>query len=267
MSALSLAFLVVGLFLAAYALILLFGRSTEGSRRRRESLGCGFVLLAGVVWGLSLGWYLGDNWAGLRLGFAVALLLPALATLLHPGRGRTLAAAVTLGFAVLLGASALPHLGSALSPSQPVATAQEVAQTLEELKGRIERTEDYIGQLRDEREELKQKLHKHGYADFEALRADPAAYALLEELAELDRLLDESEGWLRRARETLEQLRVAERRIDRLARGESAMGVEVDQTEVERILREARTPPPSGPATVEEHVNREQLRQLFESEF
>lgn len=267
MSILSLSFVVVGLFLAGYAMVLLFGRSEENARGRREGLGCGFVLLAGFVWGLSFGWYLDDRWTGLRLGFAVALLLPAVATLLQPGRGRTLVAALTLGFAVLLGASALPGLRSALSPSQPAATAQQVHQTMGELQDATEDTEDYIDQLRHEREDLKERLRARGYADFDALAEDPTAYAMLEELAELNRLIEKSEQWLSDARQNLERLRVAERRIDRLARGELAMGIEVDPEEVNRILREARTPPPSGPTTVEQHVQREELRDLFQSEF
>ncbi|MFO8008693.1 MAG: hypothetical protein R6V05_13260 [Candidatus Brocadiia bacterium] len=267
MNALSLAFAVVGLFLAVYAVAFLLRRHPEGAGRARTSLGCGFILLAGVTWGLSLGWYLDDQWAGLRLGFALALFLPALATLLRPSKGRALAAAVALAFAVLLGVSALPGLRDRLSPSRPAATAQEVRTTLGELEVRITDTEDYIAELRDERERLRDDLADGDYGDFSELADDAAAYARLEELAEVDRLIEDSEQWLAQARRNLEQLRIAARRIDRLARGETATGVEVDQAEIERILREARTPPPAKPATVEEHVEREELRRLFESEF
>jgi hypothetical protein len=266
-SPLSLALAVVGLFLAVYAVVLLLGRAPEGAARRRASLGCGFVLLAGIVWGIGLGTYLEDRWAGLRLGFAAALLLPALATLLHRGRGRTAAAAVALGLAVLLGASALPGVWSRLKPSRPVSSAEDVRAARKDLEERVRMTEDHVERLEEDREDLKERVEEFGYGEFEQVAQDAAAYGMLKELAEVDRMLTESRRWLEQARHNVEQLGMAERRIERLARGEEAMGTEAEPAEIERILREARTPPPSGPITVEEHVEREQLRRLFEEEF
>ena len=72
-------------------LILLAGvvfllRPAPEGRKRRESLGCGFVLVAGLVWSFVLTRYLGERSAGFRLGFGLAFVLPALVAILRPGR-------------------------------------------------------------------------------------------------------------------------------------------------------------------------------------
>ncbi len=265
MSTFSLVLLVVGVFLLANALLSLL---RPGRGRKHESIGCGFTLLAGLVWGIALGRYLDDGWAGLRLGFAFAFVLPALATLLHPGRGRVVAAIVMLTFAVIVGASALPKLWSKVAPSKSSATAADVGKAVEELGVRIAETEQYLTQLIDGRRDVKALLASLGHGDFESIAGDPKGYALLQELADVDRLAGGSERWLVEARADLARMEVAERRLARIAQGEEVTGVEVDESEIARILQEARTGPQvAKPITVEEHVEREALRDLFEAEF
>ena len=64
----------------------------------------------------------------------------------------------------------------------------------------------------------------------------------------------------------LPRMQAALRRITRIADAEST-GVELDEKDIEKILEEARRKPVDlGPATVEEHVQREKLKKLFEGE-
>ena len=265
MSAFSLVLLVVGVFLLASALMSLL-RSGHG--RKQESMGCGFTLLAGLVWGIALGRYLDDGSAGLRLGFAFAFVLPALATLRHPGRGRMVGAIVMLTFAVIIGASALPKLWSRMAPSKSSATAADVAEAVEELGVRIDETEDYLADLNDGRRDVRALIASLGHSDFESIAGDPKGYALLQELADVDRLAGGSEQWLVEARADLDRMEVAARRLARIARGEEVTGVEVDEAEIARVLQEARAGPRLTPTiTVEEHIEREALRDLFDEEF
>ena len=84
---------------------------------------------------------------GLRLGMALAFVLPALVTLTHRQRGRVLAAIVLLTAAVVLGASALPRLWARIKPSRPQARMQELRLTIADLKEHINKTEDHIEAL------------------------------------------------------------------------------------------------------------------------
>ena len=266
MSLFSRVMLAVGLFLVVYAVLALSGR-TARKGRRGKSIGCGFTVVAGVVWGIALWQYLGDWWAGMRLGIAFAMLLPVLSTLARPEPGRVLAAVVLLSFTVLIGASAFPKLYHRLSPSRPEATVQQVESTLSELRQRIDDTSGLIDRLSGDRRDLRAALSKLGYTSFEQVAADQNAYAKLRELADVERLLSDSTDRLAAMRETADRLESALRRLQRLAQAETATGQEVDRAEMASILEEARRQePPQGPATVEEHVQEEQLRQLFERE-
>lgn len=257
----------VGVFLAAYATVLLFTGRKPGEEHR-EKVGCGFMLVAGLVWGYALGNYLNSLWAGMRLGLALALLLPALATLLHPARGRVLSAIVALTLAALLGGSVAPRLWERLNPSDAEATARKLEQRVQNVRSGIQETRGKLNRLREDRREVKQRIERLGHADFESLAADAAGYAMLKELAELDRLIPALEDWLAKAQDKLDRLEVAERRFERLAEVESATGTPIEQTELEEMLEEMEPPPrAAAPATVEEHVEREDLRRLYQREF
>jgi len=268
MSTFSWVLIVVGLFLVLYAAGVLLGARRGPGSRRRESLGCGFVLLAAVVWGIALGRYLADSWAGLRLGVAFALILPALATLLNPARGRVLASVVLLTFAVIMGASAAPKLWAKVRPPRSQATVQEVEKHIAEMKERITSTEVYADDLADDAQQLVDQLRSLDHGDFDAVAADPEGLALLEELAEAERLQRRTEEALDTLRRSLPRMESALRRIRRLADAQSASGMEEAADEIARILKEAgEAPLPSVPATVEEHFERQQLRELFERRF
>jgi hypothetical protein len=266
MSLFSRVMLVAGLFLVAYAVLALARRPADGGRRG-QSIGCGFAVMAGLVWGIALAHYLGDWWAGMRLGFCFAMLMPALATLVRPNAGRVVAALVLLSLAVVLGAPAFPKLYQRLRPPASQATVREVESTLKDLRQRIDDTSALVERLSGEGKGLRQQLAALGYTSFEQVAADQKAYAKLRELADVERLLSDSTGRLAAMQNSADRLDGALRRLQRLAETESATGEQVDRAEIASIMEDARRQEPQqGPATVEEHVEQEQLKQLFDTE-
>jgi hypothetical protein len=268
MSTFSWVLIVVGVFLVLYAAASMLRRPGGEGRGRRESLGCFFILVAGVVWGIALSRFLGSRWAGWRLGFALALLLPALASLLSPGRGRVVASVVVLTFAVLLGVSAVPVLWEKVHPSRSSASLAELDAAVLDLQDRIEQAGAYVETLRRARADLKGEVARLSYDDFDDLAADPAALALVEEWSEVDAMLVRTEQWMTEAAQTLERTKSARRRLRRVEQGEEVTGVAASEEELAEILQDARAEQsPVGPATVEEYAARERLRKLFEAEF
>ncbi len=264
MSTFSLVLLVVGVFLVLYAALSLTRR---GPSHARERIGCGFMLLAGLVWGIALARYLGDSWAGIRLGMAFAFVLPALAALTNPVRGRFISAVVLLSFAVILGATAAPKLWRKLRPPAAESTVSEVEATIDELSRRIEETRGHIERLERDREDLRSRLRGFGYADFDSLAADDAAYAVLVEYAEVLAMIDRAESAIAQYSDSLERLRSALRRIRRVAGSEPAVGRETAEGEIRDILQQTEHERVDlGPATVQEHVERERLREVFEDQ-
>jgi hypothetical protein len=268
MSTFSWVLAAVGLFLVLYAAASMLRRPRGERRRRRESLGCFFVPIAGVVWSIALSRFVDDHWAGWRLGFALAFLLPAVAALLSPGRGRVILSVVVLTFSVLLGASAVPVLWQKVHPSRSSVMVGELDGAILDLEDRIEQATGYVEDLKDDADGLKARVGQLGYGSFDDLAANPDALSLLEEWSEVDAMLVRTEKWLADAGRTLDRTKAARRRMRRLEEGEAATGVPVTQEEVSSILGEVRAEgSPPGPATVEEYAAREHLRELFETEF
>jgi len=256
--------LVIGGFLVLYAAqaISRSGKSEEG--KRKESLGCGFVILAAAFWGIALARYLNDWSAGLRLGAALALILPVLATLLSGGRGRIVASVVMLALAVAFGASAAPKLLARVKPPPSQVTVQEIEAAVAELRTQIESTGPHIKKLEHDKEALKSQIRELKFPDFAALTKDARGYALLKELDEIGRMIAAAEERKVANEALLIRMEGAARRVSRRVEAE-ATGTEFNEEEIQAILEEARRKPsPSAPATVEEHVEREQLKKLFE---
>lgn len=258
------AMMLVGLFLVLYTVVFLL-RAPDGSGKRRDSLGCGFVLLAGLVWSVALSQYLGDRSAGFRLGFAFAFVLPTLVAILRPGRRGIVGPAILLVCAVLLGATALPGLRARIRPSKGAATLQNLEATTEELRSKTAAAERYLEQLKTDRTRLAAEVRKSRHKDFDSIAADEQGMLLLKELAEVEGLIVSSETRLARYRADSGRMEAALRRIRRLAAARNVTGEYPDRAEVERILEEAFRPDSGGtPVTVEAHVEREELRALFE---
>jgi len=256
----------VGGFLVLSAVGTLFRAGKDGERRK-ESIGCGFMFVAALFWGVALARYLGDWSAGMRLGVALALLLPVLATLVNRRGGRMLASIVLLTAAVALGASAVPKLLEHLRPPRWEVTLGRTQAAVADLGKQIESTRAYIKKLGAERDALKRKIRELGFTNFAAIANDPRGFALLTELGEVDRMAAAAQARLVEREALLLRMEAAERQIRRRADAQ-ATGVEFDETEIAAILDQAKRPPAElGPATVEEHVARERLKQLFEREF
>ena len=264
MSTFSWVLMAVGAYLVLHAALVLSRSGKEGEDKKKESLGCGFVVLAAAFWGIALARYLDDWKSGLQLGVAFALILPVVATLMGRRRGRVVASVVLLTIAVVLGAPALPKLFSRFKPTRSRITVQRVQEAVADLEGQISSSRAYIEKLAKEREALRTKVRALGFADFAAISKDPNGYALLKELEELDRVMATAQQRLEEQNALLPRMQAALRRITRMADAEST-GVELDEKEIENVLEEARRKPVDlGPATVEEHVEREKLKKLFE---
>lgn len=264
MSVLNQILVALGVFFAAYAgLALLHGRGT-GPQRRARPLGCGFTVLAAFVWSVALSRYLQSAGAGVRLGTACALILPALATLTRPGRSNILGAAMLLTMAVLLGAPVLPTLRARLRPSQSGVTVRELDRAVVELNRGIEGTTSYLAELKNDRARLQREIKTLGFPDFDSIAADSKGLLLLQELASLDQLHEDTAERLDAMHHNAARIEVAARRVERLHDAETATGIEVTRGELEAILD---TTAGAAPETVEEHVARARLQSLFEREF
>ncbi|NLW50584.1 MAG: hypothetical protein GXY85_07025 [Candidatus Brocadiaceae bacterium] len=267
MSAFRWGMVAVGAFLALYAAATLL-RARGEAHQRRTTMGCGFVLLAGLVWGYALGGFLDDPWGARRLGMAFALVLPALAALANPGRRGIVMAMAMLVVAVALGADQVAPLLRRVHRTPSGRVAGKVSGTLEEARARIESTRAVLADLEAERADLRRAVQATGHRDFESLAADPQAYTLLTELAEVDRLLESARTRLERLSVDVPRLESALRRLERFERAEAATGEEVARAEIEQIVARLQAEAvETGPVTVEEHMQRQALRAMFEAEF
>jgi hypothetical protein len=257
----------LGLFLVAYAVLTLL-KPRSGKGNKQDSLGCGFVLLAGGVWGVALGRYLNDTSAGIRLGMAGALILPALASLLQRRTRGVVMAAVSLAAAILLAAPEFPKLQHRLAPTESTSTVEDLEQTQVSLSSQIQKTSDYLETLANDRKQISKEIDALDYPDFDALAKDPRGYALLKELADIDRFSAQAREQLDTMSRTQVRIETALRRLRRLAQAEQVTGADISEAEIAQIMREANQVPTAPlPATVEAHAQKEELRQLFEQEF
>ncbi|MCF7853165.1 MAG: hypothetical protein K9N51_00085 [Candidatus Pacebacteria bacterium] len=265
MSVFELTFVVVGAFLVMYATLLLARSGKHPREARSQSLGCGFTLVAGCIWGIALALYLDSWWAGLRLGLGLAFVLPALAALLSPHKRNVIGTVVMLSLAVVLSAPVLPRVLHRLQPSEGTRVVQQLNELQRTLDEHIADTVTYIQRLDDDREGLRSQVTESGYASFEELAADDDAYALLKELYEVRQLEREAEKRLAVFREKQDRVSSAVRRAQRLLEAREALGETANLPDIAALRREVeQSTMQRGPTTVEEHVEREQLRELFE---
>lgn len=267
MSIFSGAMLALGLVLIVYTVLLLL-RPDPGSGRKRESIGCGFVVVAGLVWGLGFRVLLNDGDAGMRLGIGLAFVLPTVAALLRRGRGGILLPLVLLFCAILLSASAVPRLIAWTRGDHPGNVVQRLENTARETRKDLAEAVRHRDRLAADRIRLTGRIRESGYEDFASISKDPAGYELLKELGDVDRLsraADERLATLRAERDRLED---ALRRVERLVDSEKVTGKRADRAEIRRIVDDSLLGEEEGaPATVEEHVKRGELQELFEREF
>ena len=253
------AMLALGLFLVLYTVAFMVRPKAGGSK---DKIGCGFVLLAGLVWSIALTQYLDSSSAGVRLGFGIALILPALAALFRGGRNRIIPAAICFIVAILIASSALPLLKERAFPTQSKVEALTASKRLETLRLQIQKRESHLNALRAADSRLKAELKALQIADFEAAMADPEAKRVIEELAEVKRLWAAAEPKLDAERAALKKLESDQRRAQRRAQGDALarQGEDIDG------LSEAMTEDDiTSPATVEDYAEREAMRDIFET--
>lgn len=256
MSTFGWAMLALGLFLVLYTVAFLVRPKGE---KGKDTLGCGFVIAAGVVWSMALTQYIGNSSAGLRLGFGAALILPAMAALFKGGK-RIVPAAISFIVAILIASSAFPSLKERVSPSKSRVAALDAAKQVETLKLQIEKREAQLNGLRAADSRLKGELKALSITDFEAAMADPEGKRIMEELAEVKRLRAEAEPKLEREQAALKKLESELRRAKRRAEAD-ALKQDVETEALTDVLDEDEV---TSPSTVEDYAEREEMRSLFE---
>ncbi|MDP6631134.1 MAG: hypothetical protein QGH42_11570 [Kiritimatiellia bacterium] len=265
MTIFAIAMLGLGLFLVLYTIAFLLRPAADGTGTKKDSLGCGFVFLAGLVWSLALTSYLGDRGAGFRLGFGGALILPALVAIFRPGRKRIVHAAVLFVVAVILASSASPKLKKRIRPDAALTRLEEMRSAEQDVSARVEKARLLAKELEADRATLAREVKSRGVADFEAAAKDPDLMRLLKELAEIDRLQALTRGKLEYDRAASERIASAIRRVERLERAGELTGESVSRTELNAIIEEARNPADVGiPSSVETHLERTRLETLFD---
>jgi hypothetical protein len=264
MSLFAMAMLGLGLFLVLYTIAFLLRPAKEGAGAKKDSLGCGFVLLAGLVWSLALANYLGERGAGFRLGFGGALLLPALVTIFRPGRKRIVHAAVLFVMAVMLASSAFPKLKKRMSPGTAVSRLEEMRTVAQTAGSRVELAKGLMKELDADRAKLVSSIKAKKAGDFNDASKDAEVMRMLKELAEIDHLKARTREKLKTDRSALERIESAIRRAERLEKAGELTGETVSETELSAIIEDARSPADSDiPSSVETHLERAQLEDLY----
>ncbi len=256
------------LLLVLHALRLLFsGGGKEGGDKKRRSLGCGFVLAAAAVWSFTFAEPAGGLWPGARLAVGLTLVLLGIQSFVR----RSIVSAVALLIAGLfLGIPPGQAVWGELAPPTRVASAlHQVEDGLAESREAIAGLEAGRVRLAAAREDLAAGIRATGLTDFAALEGDPEALDRLREMREIDRMLATQDAAEQELRSRIERLELAQRRLARMADQEESLGVSPSDLEVSDILRdvEGAPPGPRGPTTVEEHVERAELQELYEREF
>jgi len=250
------AMMALGLFLVLYTVAFLVRPQGE---KGKNTLGCGFVIAAGLVWSIALTQYVGSSSAGVRLGFGAALVLPALATLFKGGK-RIVPAAISFVLAILIASSAIPSLKERIRPSEARTEAIDIAKQVETIRLQIEKREAQLNSLRAAESRLKGELKALSVSDFDAAMANPEAKRIIEELAEVKRLRSGAEPKLQREQAALKKLESELRRAKRRAEAD-ALGDDIDTDALTEILDEEDI---TSPSTVEDYAEREAMRALFE---
>ena len=258
-----------GVLLAASAFftIVRAARGDKKGRRVQESIGCGFIMLAGFVWGYGFGLLLMDWSRGLRVGFGLAFLLSAVATAVRPTRGALMRGLVPLVLSALLLGPVLPELLDRFSGEEVQAWKTKLEQRAAKLDEKLSAAEQYAATLSREQSELEGKLDAHAGKTFEALSRDPEGLTRLRELAEVRELREATSERVAELRSSKERVESALRRVRRLSIAEDVLDMEISEAEIREILEESQQPLRTGVGTVEKHLETARLKELFEEEF
>lgn len=247
---------VLGALLAAYAVrTLAFRREGEEAR----SLGCGFALVAGLVWGLLLGRVAGLG-EGMRLGLGLGCLVGGAAMLFQ--RKRRFVPAALMGCLALMlvepsATQVLRRYGSA--ESRETVRLEEELITLE---AQLEVRQKSLKQLEDRQERIRDRLKQEGFRTYEEITANSEAYAGLKQLRQLKAAIATETENVRTLRLRRERQKLA---VEHARAVEEAAGNGVDPPPIPPA-----PPPPETPdaePSVEDMLERETLREFFEQEF
>lgn len=255
------AMLALGLFLVLYTVAFLVRKGQSD----RDKLGCGFVLLAGLVWSIALTQFVGSSQDGLRLGFGAAFVLPALAALFKGGRKKIVPAAVFFIAGILLASSSLPALKGRVAPSKARTTALDMSKGLQALRGRIQKRGEHLASLRAADGRLMGEIKRLEVTDFEAAMSNPEARRVIEELSEVKRLRKAAEAKQDADQIALKKLESELRRAERRAQADAIVQAETKDEKLDALLDEVTADDELvTPSTVEDYSEREDMRALFD---
>lgn len=256
----------LGVLLAASAFVTIIraARGNAKGRRVQESIGCGFIMLAGFVWGYAFGLLLNDWSRGLQVGFGIAFLLSAVAAAVRPGPGALMRGLIPLVLAALLLGPVLPDLAGRFSGEEAQTWTTKLERRSASLEEQLAKAENYVRVLTREESELRETLREQDLASYDAVVRDEAAYARLRELAEVRDLLTAAEERVEVLKANRDRVQAALRRVRRLSVAEDVLDMDIGRDEIRRILDESGKPEERAVGTVETHLESDRLRDLFE---
>jgi hypothetical protein len=242
---------------AGAVLLLVYSARAMFSKEGKAQLGCGFAVVAAVLWSFALGRMIPNfTWQdGMRLAAGALLLLPALRVFFQHGKGSVVSGAIGLVLAsIIAGPVVQRYLHEAGILEGPRSIDEQLTATDEE----IDRLQDLSVQLAGDQATRTKRLAERGHSTAEALAADPESMQLMREYAELDARMTD----LRRRLETLRAERA------KLSAAQADGTRSLTELELDRIRREVvEASDVSEKSGLELFTEQQQLLELFERDF
>ena len=249
------------LLLFAYAIRTVFVSSKEEGDEKKQKLGCGFALVATLLWIYVLNRYLESPIGAIRIGVGALLILPAVQAIAKPEGARVIRAAIALILAVLISGPPLRDLWNTHVFDTRPAEVRELADKIEELEELDVNLRERVEALDALHADVRAEIRATG-KDWEAVRADPALLQRLDVLRRIDEERTRAATNLAKVGQRLPELRAA---LERVEEGEA---VSPADTELDRLLRSMEDAPSLDELSiVEQHARQKELQELFEKEF
>jgi len=241
---------------AGAVLLLVYAARTMVSKEGKAQMGCGFAVVAAVLWSLALGRRIPNftTQDGLRLAAGALLLLPGFRVLFQHGKASVVSGAIGLVLAsVIAGPVVQRYLDEAGILEGPRTTEEQLAATDEE----IQRLQELRVQLAGDMLTRKQRVTERGHANAEALAADADSMQLMREYAEFKTRIADLDARLA----TLEVER------GKLAAADADTTKTLTELELDRIRREVvEASDVNAKSALEIFTEQRQLLDLFEQE-
>ncbi len=265
MQSLHWALTAAALLLFLIAILNLFSGLRSKDGQGKQGMGCGFALLAALLWSYVLGQYFGDWKDGLRVSVGVLLVLPAVAAVARPGKASLCGSVLGLILGVVLAGPVVQRWWQQEYGERDKKLAIEVEERIDSLKALRMQIGAELQRLRVDEQNMALELEARDYGSFEEMTADEAAVSQLEEWGRVRELIVDGQDRLDAldsripALET--QLQLLRRETEtREGFGDELSGEELDGLR-EELLDEGDL---KAPGIGEDYEREVRLRELFD---